>query len=166
MIETFKDFPQYDKQVLSPSFQSRCRSSTFPALRYLMSDYEYICPICNQHWKTGQKSIECASCKSWVHRWVHRSMLILSEIYDFYSVFHILCMSKTNQRFFIKPTCHLRPPNFSYPIIFILGTQYLVKGNVEYLVKGNVELLTIDFDSRNQIIFILSTQYLVKGNVE
>ena len=27
----------------------------------------YICPICSNLWKTGQKSIQCMTCNSWVH---------------------------------------------------------------------------------------------------
>ena len=27
----------------------------------------FICPICTQKWRTGQKSIQCTSCSGWVH---------------------------------------------------------------------------------------------------
>ena len=27
----------------------------------------YICPICLQNWKHGQKSIQCSSCLCWIH---------------------------------------------------------------------------------------------------
>ena len=27
----------------------------------------FICPVCTEKWKTGQKSIQCTSCQGWVH---------------------------------------------------------------------------------------------------
>ena len=27
----------------------------------------YICPICSDKWKSGQQSIQCLSCKNWIH---------------------------------------------------------------------------------------------------